>query len=256
MCQYVLLDDRDGSVRPPGDAHRWDELDQAAYDLDVARSRQFLRFIAVPWRKIYRRAVLEDNDLRFPVADWFYEDNPFHWFAILSSTSIAVVPEVLCQHRVARAGQTMATVDARLFKMFAHHETIHAWLVDRGLDATYRPTLLGWAMSQAQWIGRRTPPELREELFANLRMVHAHYDEHDVAQAVVEGRRGFAARELSAAVMADDFPAFCRVLDHAGAPPGPVAKLAHHLRHAGVRETASMAARAARHRLARAVRRS
>jgi glycosyltransferase involved in cell wall biosynthesis len=256
MCQYVLLDDGDGSVRAPGDARRWDELDRSVYDLDVPTSRQFLRFIAVPWRKVYRRTVLEDNDLRFPVGDWFYEDNPFHWFAILSSESIAVVPEVLCQHRVGRTGQTMATVDARLFKMFVHHETIHAWLVDRGLEPTYRSTLLGWAMSQAQWIGRRTPPELRAELFAHLRTVHAHYDAHDVEQAIVEGQRGLAARELSTAVLADDFAAFCAALDRAGEPASPVARLAHHLRRDGVRDTASRVARAARHRLGRAPRRS
>lgn len=256
MCQYHLLSDEDGSLELPADATRWDELHADSYRLDVGTSKQFLRFIAVPWRKIYRRSMLETHGVRFPVGDYFYEDNPFHWFAILSSNSIAVVPESLCQHRVGRLGQTMATVDSRLFKIFAHHETIHDWLVEQDLDAEYSTTLLAWAMSQSEWISRRTPPELRRELFDTLRTVYAHYDRATVEAALSEGRKGVTTRQLAFAIMTDNFASFDHLLDHQGEPAKPLTKIAYHVRHSGVQRTAVIAARYARNQVRRAYRRS
>ena len=93
MCQYQEVVDGSGERRDPADAHRWAELTASCYELDVPTRRQFLRFIAVPWRKLYRRSLLEKNAIRFPVSDGFYEDNPFHWFAVISAQSVAVVPE-------------------------------------------------------------------------------------------------------------------------------------------------------------------
>ena len=122
---------RPGDVRLPGGRRRHrrasrprrraplGRADRLLLPLDVQTRQQFLRFIAVPWRKLYRRSLLEDNAIRFPVSDGFYEDNPFHWFSVISARSIAVVPEVLCYHRVGRLGQTMATADERLFQIFA-----------------------------------------------------------------------------------------------------------------------------------------
>ena len=101
--------------------------------------RQFLRFIAVPWRKLYRRSLLEDHAIRFPVSDSFYEDNPFHWFSVISARSIAVVPEVLCYHRVGRAGQTMATADERLFQIFGTTTRSTAGSPSSGCSMCTRP---------------------------------------------------------------------------------------------------------------------
>ena len=162
--------------------------------------QQVLRFIAVPWRKLYRRSLLTEPAIRFPVSDGFYEDNPFHWFTVLSARSLAVVPEVLCYHRVGRAGQTMATVDVRLFQLFAHHDTIHAWLADRRLLEVYDTSLLGWVISQMEWIARRTPPPLQRTLFDTLVPIFAQYTRETVASALREGGKGATAQRLSAAV--------------------------------------------------------
>ena len=109
MCKYSEVDDATGQPEEPADARRWDSVSPGPHRLDPEGTKTFLRFIAVPWRKLYRRELLDEHSIRFPVSDGFFEDNPFHWFAIVSARSIAVVPEVLCYHRVARAGQTMAT---------------------------------------------------------------------------------------------------------------------------------------------------
>ncbi len=255
MCQYQLLDDQDGSLTFPADQHRWGNLMRPSYDLDLSSRTEFLRFIAVPWRKLYRRSMLEEHALRFPVGDYFYEDNPFHWFTLLTADRLAVVPEVLCWHRVSRAGQTMSTIDARLFKIFQHHDTILTWLEDTGLADDYAPTLLGWAMSQMDWIARRTPLELREELFGVLRGVYLHHSPEVVEQALVEGDKGKTTRRLSEAVLADNLPLFNRLLDHTPGDANPLVSAAWHLRNTGVSGTARVTARWMGNQLRRTARR-
>ena len=250
MCDYSEVIDDTGERRDPADAHRWAELTGSCHELKVQSRIQFLRFIAVPWRKLYRRSLLEDNAIRFPVSDAFYEDNPFHWFAVLSARSMAVVPEVLCYHRVGRVGQTMATADERLFKIFTHHDTIHAWLVGRQLLDVYDTTLLGWVISQMEWISRRTPPALRRRLFDILVPIFAEYSESSIAEALREGNKGVTAQRLSTAVSKREYGSFVRIV--ASSRPGsnnPVVSAAYHLRHSGVQHTAALAAKYVRNRL-------
>ncbi len=107
---------------PPSDAHLWPEdvtnlSAQAAQDLALSLN-------AVPWRKFYRRAFLQQHDLRFPEGDFFYEDNPFHWAVCLRARSIAYLDVKLAQHRVNRVGQTMADAGHGFAAMFTHYETI------------------------------------------------------------------------------------------------------------------------------------
>jgi hypothetical protein len=138
----------------------------------------------VPWRKLYRRSLLENNAIRFPVSDGFYEDNPFHWFAVTSARSIAVVPEVLCYHRVGRTGQTMATGDERLFQIFrtSRHDP-QPGSPGGCCSMCTRPTLLGWVISQMEWVAQRTPPPLRRALFNTLAPIFAEYSRAAVAIA-------------------------------------------------------------------------
>ena len=243
MCEYQEVVDGSGERRDPADAHRWAELTAPCYKLDIQTRQQILRFIAVPWRKLYRRSLLEDNGIRFPVSDSFYEDNPFHWFSVISARSIAIVPEVLCFHRVGRAGQTTATVDERLFQIFRHHDTIHGWLAARGLLEVYQSNLLGWVMSQMEWISRNTPPPLRRKLFDTLVPIFAEYSEPAIATALREGNKGVTAQRLSAAVAKCEYGSFVRTLASRPGSDNPVVSAAFHLRHSGLRHTAVLAGR-------------
>ena len=249
MCEYQEVVDGTGERRYPADAHRWAELTATCYQLDVQTRRQLLRFIAVPWRKLYRRGLLEDNAIRFPVSDAFYEDNPFHWFSVLAASSIAMVPEVLCFHRVGRAGQTMATIDERLFQIFTHHDTIHAWLETKGLLEVYQTNLLGWVISQMEWISRNTPPPLRRRLFDILVPIFAAYSPSEIATALREGNKGVATQRLSNAVAKREFGSFVRTLVSRPGANNPVVSAAFHLRHSGPRHTAVLAARYVRNHL-------
>lgn len=250
MCKYLEVDDSSGQRNEPADAHRWAALDQASYDLDPTTRHQFLRFIAVPWRKLYRRSLLEDEGIRFPVGDYFYEDNPFHWFALVSARSIAVVPAALAYHRVARSGQTMATADERLFRIFQHHNTIHDWLQQRGVLEIYQVTLVTWAVSQLEWISRRTPEELRGTLYDVVQPIFAQYSTPLVIQALNEGNKGEHTRRLCLAIAKGNRQAYARAL--AGRPTTDNKVLVgwHHLRYSGVRKTASMTRKYAQGQLA------
>lgn len=243
MCDYQEVVDGSDERRDPADAHRWAELTASCYELDVHSRKQILRFIAVPWRKLYRRSLLEDNAIRFPVSDAFYEDNPFHWFAVLSARSIAVVPEVLCYHRVGRAGQTMATADERLFQIFGHHDTIHTWLASRRLLDVYQANLLGWVISQMEWIARRTPSRLQRRLFDTLVPIFAQYSPGTITNALREGNKGVTAQRMSAAVAKREYGSFARTLASRPGSSNPLITAAFHLRHSGVQHTAVLTTR-------------
>lgn len=249
MCEYQEVTDGSTERRDPADAHRWAELTAASYLLDVHLRTQVLRFIAVPWRKLYRRSLLEDNAIRFPVADTFYEDNPFHWFVVISAASLAVVPEVLCYHRVGRAGQTMAAGDERLFRIFQHHDTIRAWLSERRLLDVYEAALLGWVISQMEWVARRTPPSLRRHLFDTLVPIFAEYSQAAITRALREGNKGVTAQRLSAAVSKREYGSFNRTLSSRPASNSPVISAAYHLRHSGAQHTATLTGRYLRNTL-------
>jgi hypothetical protein len=237
MCQYREVTADGLESRDPADVRRWKQLSSGGHYLDVTATKRFLRFVAVPWRKLYRRSLLESNDIRFPVGDCFYEDNPFHWFTLLSARSIAVVPQVLYFHRIGRSGQTMAAADARLFKIFAHHTTIRAWLQERQLLDTYDVSLLEWVISQAEWIAMQTPKELRRQLFGVLQPIFALYSPDVLARALKEGRKGDFARVFTGAITAGSAARFSRALDRRPDTTSRLRLGLFHLRHSGVRHT-------------------
>lgn len=240
ICQYREVVSDTGEYRYPADSRRWAEFDRPRYHLDIDSRQAFLRLIAVPWRKLYRRSVLEDNQIRFPVGDYFYEDNPFHWYTILSASTIALVPQVLCYHRIGRPGQTMGTADAKLLAIFRHHDSIHSWLTDRGQLDTYQAALVGWSISQTEWICERIPKALRRDLFQILAEIYSQYPQTAIAQALTEARKGKRTRRWSDAILKGDYRAFSAALDDRPDRPDYLRGGLHHLRRFGLRSTLAM----------------
>ncbi len=251
MGDYREFTDGSDDLVAPADERRWEDLHEGVYPLTEENTHRFLRFVAVPWRKLYRRSFLEEHRIRFPVGDYFFEDNPFHWFCLLQAGSIAIVPEVLCHHRVARTGQTMQTADERLFRIFQHHETIHRFLESTGRLDLYKTTLLAWAISQMEWISRRTPIQLRGQFFEVLRGVFAHYTLADVNRALTEGGKGAYSRRLSLAVLRNSFSAFNESLDATTRKQNPLVRGWYHLRYSGPKRTAQMTAKYAAQQIER-----
>jgi hypothetical protein len=243
MCRYLEVDGATGSYRHPAEVSRWARLTGTTFQLNVESRKQFLRFISVPWRKLYRRELLEEHSIRFPIVDFYYEDNPFHWSSILSATSLVVVPEVLCYHRVGRPGQTMVAADTGLLKIFRHHDIIRSDLVSRGLEQTYASSLVGWVVSQLEWVARRTPPARHRELFDAVAPILSQYSPETIRAALREGDKGVSAFRLADALSRRDFGSFTRALAMRPGAAGLVHKTRYHLRHSGVRETARIAVR-------------
>jgi glycosyltransferase involved in cell wall biosynthesis len=224
MCSYRVVDTSSGDVAAPPDSAKWSYLDSDHYALDAETRGRLLEFNAVPWRKLYRTAMLESNRLRFPVGDYFYEDNPFHWFTILSARSIALVPEVLCYHRVQREGQSMAVADARLLRIFDHHWTIHSFLVDRDLLDLFAPHLISWVIRQASWVAGRTPPELRRDLFDRLHAIFDAYEPYAFREGLIMYPRGERVTRLVRSARRDNFVAFARSLEEDHEPSDEISR--------------------------------
>ncbi len=240
MGDYRLFHDDLDDTSLPADSRRWQDLDDY-YPLDVNSRQEFLRFVAVPWRKLYRRSFLEEHHIRFPVGDYFYEDNPFHWFCLLQADALSLVPQVLCYHRVGRAGQTMIdTADERTLRIFRHHDIIHDFLEKNGYLDSYQIPLLVWTMSQMEWVSRRTPPELRRQLFQILRGIFTQYNQFDLDQALSQGEKGAFAKQLTKYAFTDNFARFQQNLDANAESQGLLMRGWYHLRYSGVRRTAAM----------------
>src|SRR5699024_1390289 len=250
MCQYREVVDGTEESRAPADARRWGELPGRRYALDAQSTKEFLRFIAVPWRKLYRRSLVEKAGLRFPVGDYFYEDNPFHWFTLVSAESIALVPHVLYYHRIGRAGQTMAVADRKLLKIFQHHDTIKEWLAQQGLLETFGVTLLGWVISQLEWISQRTPRYLREELFTAVAPIFGQYTRTQVNAALREGKKGLRAQQLTNALLRQRRRRFLTALNGRPDSNSHLRLGLYHLRHSGVRRTLEMTSEVLGHKVA------
>jgi glycosyltransferase involved in cell wall biosynthesis len=247
MCRYLQQLEPGGERTEPAEQRRWlDYPSETFVPLNPASRRAMLRFISVPWRKIYRRTLLERHAIRFPEGDFFYEDNPFHWFCITSAEGIVLVPEVLCYHRIGRPGQTMASTDERLFRIFQHFFIIRDWLSARGELGLYRLDLLGWALSQLEWIGRRTPPELHQRLFETTVPVLTDYSQGEVDAVISDFGKGKSASDLAHALRKRNAAAFSAALKATGnvQADGPRPKRAslmreglHHLRTYGIVST-------------------
>lgn len=161
FTNYRNYDQAKDSIEIPADMHRWASL-EAAQPIDALR-RQALAFIAVPWRKFYRRAFIEENGLRFPEGDFFFEDNPFHWAVCMAARKIEFVNEIICYHRVNRPGQTMASTGIELAAFCTHFETISSMLPPD--DVLMQAEAARWLIGNMSWHISRLSPTARHPYF-------------------------------------------------------------------------------------------
>jgi len=198
MCQFMLQNAVTGERVDSDDNKHWEQIETITpITLDPEERKRILGFSPVPWRKIYRREMIERNHLRFPVGDYFFEDNPFHWSSVLSARNVVLLPEVLCYHRMARPGQTMSNVGPSLFKLFKHHNNIHQWLMQNGQEA-YLPLLLDWVAKQNAWISEKSLEEDLHLLLAELHPILSQYTLQDI-QDLGFGKEGRTHMMLLAA---------------------------------------------------------
>lgn len=119
----------------------------------------------VPWRKLYRTAFLNKNNIRFPEGDYFYEDNPLHWFVLSSSEHIVLIDYVVAYHRMEREGQTMGAMNFKLAAQFCHLNSIKNYLLKQSnVPKIYWKELVDFAY-RANWVvDRQDVPEFKNIL--------------------------------------------------------------------------------------------
>jgi glycosyltransferase involved in cell wall biosynthesis len=94
------------------------------------RHPRVFRLSPVPWRKIYRRNFLEKYAISYPEVDYFYEDNPLHWFVLAAHSKLVRIDKIIAYHRMEREGQTMSHSNHRLAAISSHVNTIGRFLAN------------------------------------------------------------------------------------------------------------------------------
>lgn len=156
IVNYQEFDDSNGTYKKPADDWRWPALTQR--QTFAEKQLNALKMIAVPWRKFYRRSLLQSHKLRFPEGDFFFEDNPFHWSVCLAANSIEFLDTTLCYHRINRPGQTMASTGVELIAFLDHFVRIQSTLPS---EAPYqiRAQAVSWLIGNLSWHLTRLQPE-------------------------------------------------------------------------------------------------
>ena len=186
----------------------WNALPEAT---DLATKREaVLRLAPFPWRKIYSRAFLEREAIRFPVGDFFYEDNPFHWDTTLRAERFAFFPPVTHVHRMARAGQTVSDMGLKPLKIFEHAATIRSHLQATGQDAALRTRYLQWLVDHVLWCCRHVPPQGLNQVFDKARANLAELPEDEFWVILDDQPRSHAEVRRLTAIYLDDRLGFLR----------------------------------------------
>lgn len=123
--------------------------------IDAEIIPQLFKLSPVPWRKLYNREFLNKYNIRFPEGDYFYEDNPLHWFVLAKAKKVALLDYVVAYHRMGREGQTMGANNYKLSAMFCHANTINEFFIKNKIknnilwkelvDYSYR---IGWVIDK------------------------------------------------------------------------------------------------------------
>lgn len=119
----------------------------------------------VPWRKLYKRQLLETNNIRYPEGDYFYEDNPLHWFVLSKAKRVVMLDKEIAYHRMAREGQTMGADTYKLAAHFCHANSItHFFTQSKPVPEVFWEELLKRSTNY-QWIIRKVEDERVQNSF-------------------------------------------------------------------------------------------
>ena len=130
---------------------------------------------ATVWNRIYRRSMLEQNNICFKEEMICGEDVYFHWTALISATKITAIPHCLYHYRRNRPASHISSRDARIFSYF---ETL--FQIDRFVKEHGRTDLMPWInhlkLSYLAWGFERLDPQLHQEYFTRYQKLLAETD--------------------------------------------------------------------------------
>ncbi|HWV48448.1 MAG TPA: glycosyltransferase [Microbacterium sp.] len=133
--------------------------------ISAASNPDLFRLSPVPWRKLYRRAFLQEHDILYPEGDYFYEDNPLHWFVLSRAERVVLCDVVVSFHRMEREGQTMSAQTYKLGAFVNHANTTMRFL--DGAKGANRTTLfeafIGY-LDRTHWTATRQTQQVASAL--------------------------------------------------------------------------------------------
>jgi glycosyltransferase involved in cell wall biosynthesis len=123
IADFSNFSDESRQVDVAYDKKSWSGLPVEKH-FGISEYSSVFRLSPVPWRKLYKRSFLNEKNIRFPEGDYFYEDNPLHWFVLSQANSVALLDYVVAYHRMGREGQTMGSNNYKLVAMYSHVNSI------------------------------------------------------------------------------------------------------------------------------------
>ncbi|CAD0186280.1 hypothetical protein RUESEDTHA_03187 [Ruegeria sp. THAF57] len=117
ISSYVSIDAQTHEKIPAYDFDVWPADKGREQSIDP---RKALALSPEPWRKVYKSEFLRKEGLKFPEADHFNEDYPFHWSVCTHAKSAVLVPQTGYFHRVNRDGQTTVESGNRYTSFLPH----------------------------------------------------------------------------------------------------------------------------------------
>lgn len=171
--------------------------------------KDVLKLNAVPWRKFYRRSFLTDNQIEFPEGNFFFEDNPYHWFCTTQATSIAAIDQVICHHRINRPGQTVASAGKELLAFYEHFATILDFLREKQILEKYQDILIGWIVGQTEFVLQKINTRLFPDVFLCLQKALRPWGQDEIVRALYEKGTGRSGWQMVNLVIKGDLLEFC-----------------------------------------------
>lgn len=154
ISDFQILNNLDGTITPSYDKkkfhHALSVRKKGCGVFDVRNS--LLEISPIPWRKLYKRKFLESFNIRYPEGDYFFEDNPLHWFVSVYANRVSYIDKVFATHRMQRAGQTMDKNPKRLAAFGQHIVTIFEFLTETKNYPHYEDTFIRWMCNQCNWL--------------------------------------------------------------------------------------------------------
>lgn len=135
-----------------------------------AAKRALFQMGPFPWRKIYRRDFIEQNGLSFPEGNWMFEDNPFHWQAVLVAKSFILHDEITYSHRI-WTGQTIAKASSGALAIFDHALTIFRHMERHDPRGAFRDAFTIWLADHTLWAYMSVRIEDKARVFERAREV-------------------------------------------------------------------------------------
>lgn len=169
MCNFMEFENESGIKSSPFEP-TWKSVSSFGV-LDISspeNKKKVLELLPVPWRKLYNHKFIIENKLRFPIGDYFFEDNGFHWLTTLNARKISFIDEVLCYHRRNRNGQTMSANGENLLGVFHQHSVIYDYLNKKNLLSSYKIHSLNWLISHLSWVGQVIDKSYSADLYKKM----------------------------------------------------------------------------------------